>query len=135
MSSQGLLLVIGKHRDSRLLRALRGRGLAPVSALGIQAALRRVREGGVAAVLVPGRHAGVDVLEVVLNLRDLDPSTPVLVGNGAGVGTVREIVETSGRVVFLGNSRGAEELADEVERAMARCQDGSGEQGAMGRTQ
>lgn len=116
------LLVIGKNRNVKLLRALRGRGLVPVGALNVQAVLRRVREGDVAAILVPRRHGEVDVLELVLNVRDIDPTAPILVVSGAGATDMDNAIVAVGRAVLLEDCERPEHLAAEVEQVLAGCQ-------------
>lgn len=116
------LLLIGTNRNTKLRRALRGRGLVPLGALNVQAVLRRVREGDVAAILVPRRHGEVDVLELVLNVRDIDPSTPILIVNGAGATDIDNAIVTVGRAVLLKDCEGPERLAAEVQQVLARRQ-------------
>jgi len=113
------LLVITKNPNTKLRCALRGRGFAPVGAPNMQAALRRVREGIVAAILVPRQHPGLDVLEFVLNARDIAPSIPILVGVGTGDTSVDEAIVAVGRAVLLKDCEGPDRLAAEVEQVLA----------------
>lgn len=113
------MLVLGKNRNTELRRALHGRGFAPAGAPNMSSALRRVREGNVAAVLVPRQHPGVDVLEFVLNARDIDPSVPILVAVGTGDTSVDEAIVAVGRAVLLEGCEGADRLAAKVEQVLA----------------
>ena len=113
------MLVIGKNRNTRLRRALRGRGFAPVGAPNMSSALRKVREGNVAAVLVSHQRPGMDVLEFVLNARDIAPSIPILVGVGTGDTSVDEAIVAVGRAVLLKDCEGPDRLAAEVEQVLA----------------
>lgn len=74
-----VVLVLGSARSSRLSRQLAELGLRPLTQFTMRDALDRLRHGRFTAVLVDREHASADVLEFVLNVRDLDPHTPIVI--------------------------------------------------------
>lgn len=54
-------------------------GYVPLVREHIEQALRTLRHEQIEAVLVDARNAGVDALEFVLNVRDVDRIVPILV--------------------------------------------------------
>lgn len=92
----------------------------------MRAALQRVRGGNVAGVLVPRGHTGLDILELVLNIRDVDSSMPILIVSGAT--EMDNTIVAVGRAVLLERAEGAERVAAEVEQVLAGCEGASDRQ-------
>jgi len=109
------LLVVGRTPNARLRRALARHGFASVAAHDMPAGLREVREGNVSAVLVAGERPGVDALEFVLNVRDIDGKVPILIAVGTVDADVDEALMTVGGALPLREYEGPESLAAEVE--------------------
>jgi len=82
----------------------------------------------VAAILVPRGHTGLDILELVLNIRDVDSSTPILVVSGAEATDMDNTIVAVGRAVLLEDCGGPERLAAEVEQVLAGCEGASDRQ-------
>jgi DNA-binding NtrC family response regulator len=112
-----LLLVIEKKRNTELRHALRRRGFAPVGVPNMRTALQKVKGGNVAGILVPRRQPGLDVLELVLNIRDVDSSMPILIVSGAT--EMENTLVAVGRAVLLGRAERPECVATEVEQVLA----------------
>lgn len=72
-------LVVADIQDGPLADALFAAGLAPVFRRTLESALELLRRDQFDLIVVDRDHARVDVLEFVLNVRDFDPATPVLV--------------------------------------------------------
>ena len=72
-------LVVADIQDGPLADALFATGLAPVFRRTLESALDALRRDRFDLIVVDRDHARVDVLEFVLNVRDFDASTPVLV--------------------------------------------------------
>ena len=79
------VLVIGSPRGTWLRDLLLDAGIRPVFRQTVLAALAALRRGRFGAVVVDHATATVDVLELVLNIRDIDESLRVLVIAGGGV--------------------------------------------------
>jgi len=77
------LLVLGSMTDRTLVDALFDLGFAPIVRDSMRSALNKLRSERFAAVLVDGDSTDVDVLEFVLNVRDIDEHVPVVVVGGS----------------------------------------------------
>ena len=77
------LLVLGSVTDRTLVDALSDLGFAPLVRDSMWSALSKLRSERFAAVLVDGDAADTDVLEFVLNVRDIDEHVPVVVVGGS----------------------------------------------------
>lgn len=73
------LLVLGSVTDRTLVDALFDLGFAPLVRDSMSSALSKLRSERFAAVLVDGDAIDVDVLEFVLNVRDINEHVPVVV--------------------------------------------------------
>jgi len=73
------VLVLGPPGKSDLVDAVFDAGLAPLVRQTIPASLRELRRGRFALILVDRDHSDEDVLEFILNVRDIDEQTPVVV--------------------------------------------------------
>jgi DNA-binding NtrC family response regulator len=77
------ILVLGHHARQDLAEMLCETGIDVEVRGSVQAALERLRRGRLAAVLVDRRFTRADVLEFILNVRDVEPAVPVIVIGGA----------------------------------------------------
>jgi len=73
------LLVLGSVTDRTLVDALFDLGFSPLVRDSMSSALSKLRSERFAAVLVDGDAIDVDVLEFVLNVRDINEHVPVVV--------------------------------------------------------
>jgi CheY-like chemotaxis protein len=72
-------LILGADSDKSLHECLFGLGLAPIGRETMQSALDKLRHERFELVLIDRQSARVDVLELVLNVRDLDRNIPIVV--------------------------------------------------------
>jgi len=82
MNSQ-TVLVLGNHAHRDLVEVLSGLGFASQVWGSMQHCLDKLRHQKFAAILVDHRFTQADVLEFILNVRDIDKKVPVVV-----IGTV-----------------------------------------------
>lgn len=80
-----MVLVLGRYADWRLMDAFYNLGLSVLVRETIEAALDRLRHERCAAVVVDRKYTDADILEFVLNVRDVDNDIPVIV-----IGPLRE---------------------------------------------
>ena len=78
MSDERVLLLCSGD-DIKLMEALARKGLTPLSHSRMTDVLSVVQHHLVSWVLVDNREPDTDVLEIVLNIRDVDPAIPVAV--------------------------------------------------------
>lgn len=84
MNSQAVL-VLGNHARRDLVEVLSGLGFASQVRGSMQHSLDKLRHEKFAAVLVDLEFTRADVLEFILNVRDIDKEVPVVV-----IGTVKD---------------------------------------------
>lgn len=76
------VLVIASSEQSPCVQVLDGMGFIPLVRREMQEAIDKLRREPFAAVCIDGGCEQVDVLECVLNIRDVNRQTPVLVVHG-----------------------------------------------------
>jgi len=84
MNSQAVL-VLGNHANRDLVEVLSNIGFAPQVWGSMQPSLDKLRHEKFAAILVDLKFTHADVLEFILNVRDIDKKVPVVV-----IGTVED---------------------------------------------
>lgn len=104
------VLILGSKTHCRWVDALFDSGLDPVVEETIQDAVDEVRHDRFAVIVVDRPHAAEDVLEFVLNVRDIDEETPIL-----AVGRGRTVIDEG----ILRRQRGVEVLERITPRALA----------------
>ena len=101
------LLVLGSMTDRTLVDALFDLGFAPIVRDSMSSALNKLRSERFAAVLVDGDSTDVDVLEFVLNVRDINEHVPVVVVgrslDESGEEVLRDYLAQLGTVVLDGS--------------------------------
>jgi len=73
------VMVVGSRQSRPLLEALNKAGARPVLKQSMPKALTALRQDRIAAIVVDRARVGIDALEFVLNVRDVDPRLPVLI--------------------------------------------------------
>lgn len=73
------VLVIGTNDSDDLLEALLERGCTAAVSDHIEGAVRKLRHGEFGLVFIDRDHIEADLVELVLNVRDVDASVPILV--------------------------------------------------------
>jgi hypothetical protein len=108
------VLVLGSYKEKKLNDALSRAGFNPVVRRSMREALNKVRHEGFVGIVVQRDWVEVDVLEFVLNVRDYDSDTRiVVVGNSSDPPTDRTLAQMD-RTFNVGQVKGAEDLTDEL---------------------
>jgi FixJ family two-component response regulator len=93
MKSQ-IVLVLGNIANRELIEVLSGLGFASQVWGSMQHSLEKLRHQKFTAILVDQKFTHADVLEFILNVRDIDKKVPVVViGNGADEKITRKIAK------------------------------------------
>jgi len=83
------------------------------------AALNALRHDSFAAVVLDRDHVEVDVLEFILNVRDIDKRTPVVVMSREPHGRDGEVLLARADTLLLNTCGSREELASQIEKIVA----------------
>jgi len=92
------VLVLSEKINNSLSQAISNVGYSPLFQKNMNGALDKLRREKFAAILVDRKRVNLDVLEFVLNVRDFDERTPVIV-----VGRLPER-KNEGTLLTLNNS-------------------------------
>jgi DNA-binding response OmpR family regulator len=116
MNSQAVL-VLGNHANRKLIDVLSDSGFIAEVWGSVQHSLERLKRQKFGAVLVDRKFTHADVLEFVLNVRDMDADVPVLVIGSGPERTDRKISEQA-RTVVVAGVEGGDELCLELKKAV-----------------
>lgn len=111
------VLVVSSQVETNLVDALISIGFSPLVRESIQSALDRLRHEKFAAIVVDQKRAKVDVLEFILNVRDIDTEIPVLVVGPLKSEPTYETLQRLYNTVILTEFESAESLAKSLETA------------------
>ena len=123
-----LVLILGRAGKGNLGKLVFELGLSAVVRERMQDALDRLRRGGFAAILVDQDHVEVDVLEFVLNVRDIDKHVPVFVVGRSQDDNAEKTATVLHATSFLDKSEVREKLAEELEKVLSNEQRAGPEQ-------
>jgi FixJ family two-component response regulator len=119
MNAQAVL-VLGNHASRDLPEVIRSIGFVPQLWGSVQHSLDKLRHGRFAAVCVDRKRTRADVLEFILNVRDIDAAVPVVViGSDADERIDRKIMRQD-RTVVLPKIKNRDELAEELAHAIKK---------------
>ena len=117
MNSQ-IVLVLGNHTNRDLVEVLSGLGFASQVWGSMQHSLEKIRNQQFTAILVDQKFTKADVLEFILNVRDIDKKVPVVViGNGTDERINRKIAKQDHTTV-VGETESGEKLAEKLEQVL-----------------
>ena len=117
MNSQAVL-VLGNHANRNLVQTLSRVGLTPQVWGSMRHSLDKLRHQKFSAVIIDRKFTHADVLEFILNVRDIDQKIPVLVlGSGQDEQMDREILRLN-HTIILNGSNGANISSEELAHAM-----------------
>lgn len=119
MNSQAVL-VLGNHANRNLVNVLSGLGFAPQVWGSMQHSLDKLRHEKFAAILVDLEFTHADVLEFILNVRDIDKKVPVVV-----IGTVKDerldrMLVKQDHTIILREFESKDRLAEKLAQALNR---------------
>lgn len=112
------VLVLGTRESKGLVEVLFDVGFTPIVRQRMQAVLEKLRPGLFAAIIVDRNHVDVDVLEFVLNVRDIDEQTPIVVIGQATDTQNDQALLSQRRIFLLGEFDAPDRLANELEQVL-----------------
>lgn len=117
------ILVLGSYKERKLNDALARAGYVPIVRRTIDAALQKIRHGYYAGIVVERNWVDVDVLEFVLNVRDYDQSTRIIVvGESQNVDS-DDVLKSMQRTFNVGQVSSADHLTSELESILGNTTD------------
>ena len=117
MRSQSVL-VLGTYTNKGLIDILFGIGLAPLVRENIQGVLDKLRHEQFGAIVVDQRYANPDVLELILNVRDIDEQIPVVVLGKLSDETVRKTLASQKQTIVVEDTADGNKLAGRLEEIL-----------------
>ena len=115
------VLVLSRDENSYVLESVFSIGLAPVVRDDMHEALDKIRHDRFAMIVVDRNRADVDVLEFILNVRDIDVELPVVVIGQEGYKADTEILKDQPKTFLVEEFDTADEVARELERVLDTC--------------
>ncbi|MBN2132551.1 MAG: hypothetical protein JW741_23825 [Sedimentisphaerales bacterium] len=117
------VLLLGHHARQDLAEMLCGIGLEPEVRGSVPGALERLRWGHPAAVLIDRRFTRADALEFVLNVRDIEPTVPVIVIGTANDKAVDRQIHEQRYTVVIEETKDMDALSGELMEVLDRFKD------------
>ena len=122
------VLVLGSEEKKNLMEAIFDIGFTPLVRKSMEEALDELRHECFAAVIVDGEHLGpdVDLLEFILNMRDIRHQTPVFVLALLGSEQTKGVILSRPNIFLLSKPYDLAQIATEMEKGLAtkETQDG-----------
>jgi CheY-like chemotaxis protein len=113
------VLILSHDENSYLLEPVFSIGLAPVVRGNMEEALDRLRHDRFAMILVDRSRADVDVLEFILNVRDINATIPVaVVGEPSAGGQVDKILWAQPRTYVIDKLEDQHRIVQYLERVL-----------------
>lgn len=113
--NRDIVLLLSNRRLSSLIDALTKAHFQVVLCRGIADVLGALRCEQAALLLVDAEHSDVDVLEVLLNVRDIDQTVPILVIGDAQIPReCDQLMQSLQRVVFVSKTAVPDQILSEL---------------------
>lgn len=117
MRSQAVL-VLGTYANRNLIEVLFNIGFSPLVREDIQGALTKLRHEQFTAIVVDRKYANTDVLEFVLNVRDIDKEIPVVVLGKLTDEAVHRTLQNQNQTIVVEEIGNTEKLAEKLEQIL-----------------
>lgn len=95
------VLVITDDENSKVVRTLLKYKIFPVIRRSIPSAIQILRFLKVSAIIIEDEHKSVDTLEFVLNIRDINLNTPILISNRYQKHSVINKIKNFGQIIIF----------------------------------
>jgi len=115
------VLLIGTEVNSDLLEALFERGFAPIVRRRIQPSLHELRHDRFGAIFIDRNNAEDDMLELILNIRDVDQQIPIVVVGKSAIKERDRHLRQQGRAFVVSKSEFSRSLANMTRSAFGRA--------------
>ncbi|HUW33644.1 MAG TPA: hypothetical protein VM223_18710 [Planctomycetota bacterium] len=113
------VLVLGTGENLELRERLFDTGFAPLIRGTTSDVIKTLRRGQFAAIVVDADHVSVDLLEFVLNVRDVNADVPVLIIGGQPDPRTGKMLRSQQRIHMLRTTGRSPELARRLRRVLA----------------
>ena len=108
------VLVLGNHSRHLLPNILKDLGFSPDIRGSVLHSLEHLQKQRVAAVVVDRDFTHADVLEFLLNVKDIDDSLPVVVVGRTGRDSVEQALRSQRQAAFIDDSKNKKALASKL---------------------
>ena len=122
MRSQSVL-VLGTYTNKGLIDILLGIGLTTLVRENIQGVLDKLRHEQFGAIVVDQRYANPDVLEFILNVRDIDKQIPVVVLGKLSDEAVRKTLASQKQITIVEDTADGNKLAARLEEIFTNLEE------------
>ncbi len=124
MNSQ-TVLVLGNHANRELVKTLSHVGFVPQVWGSMRHSLDKLLHQRFAAVIVDQKFTNADVLEFILNVRDINQQIPVVVIGSGGDERIDGKISRLSRTIILNGSGQDDELGERLVHALKDCENGN----------
>lgn len=115
----GNVLVLRSSENERLTEALFRKDIVPIVRGTLSGAVEEFHRRRFSAIVVDCADTGVDALEFVLNIRDIDPRVPIIVVGKSPDETTDELVLSQNNTTLLSDPASPQEITAEIERVLS----------------
>ena len=113
-----IVLVLGNIANRKLVEILSGLGFASQVWGSMQHSLEKLQQQKFTAILVDQKFTHTDVLEFILNVRDIDKKVPVVViGNGTDEKITRNIAKQD-HITMVSEIESNDKLTEKLEQVL-----------------
>ena len=114
------ILVVGSKENNELLEAIFSIGFDPLVRENMEDAIEKLRQEPFMAIIVDTEHldSNIDVLEFILNIRDVVEHIPILVVGMFRLEPRYKILISNMGAVVLPQRQGIKQLTREIEKAL-----------------
>jgi DNA-binding NtrC family response regulator len=117
MNSQAVL-VLGNHANRKLVKTLSRVGFDPQVWGSMRHTLEKLVQQRFAAVIVDRKFTSADVLEFILNVRDINQQIPVIVIGPGSDERIDKKISRLGRTIILNGSGQDDTLGESLTNAL-----------------
>lgn len=117
MNSQ-TLLVLGNHANRNLVQTLSREGFVPQVWGSMRHSLAKLRHETFDAVIIDRLFTRADVLEFILNVRDINPEIPIVVIGPGSDDQIDAKIKSQNRTIILNGSEMGDTLAEKLAHAL-----------------
>lgn len=117
MNSQDIL-ILGNHTNRELADVISNIGFVPQLWGSMQHSLERVRRGSFAAILIDREFTRTDVLEFILNVRDINYEIPVVVIGPAKDERTEQKIRRLEHTIIINDSERNNTLGEKLAHAL-----------------
>jgi hypothetical protein len=114
------IVILGSRENETLKEAVFELGHTPLTRDTIARVIEKIRQERVSSIVVDSEHTDpeIDILEFILNVRDIDKTVPVLMAGQPGIEPEDFTFLSSKRIFVLGIVRDPKLLAEKIEDVM-----------------